>query len=156
MRSNPPSRLPPTDKIDAIGLNPDTRAIKERLFPDSKELQIIHGLRKRTVKNTCSAAWPLLGPTGQGFGCPGVGGCWRVFYDGSPGPTSADDVAACADSSKNFHQMKLLEGDESWELLKKEVFNSRNYPPILEKIALTCGGNGCPLQLLSLQGFCLK
>ncbi|XP_047967909.1 putative late blight resistance protein homolog R1B-16 isoform X2 [Salvia hispanica] len=68
--------------------------------------------------------------------------------------TRLEDVAACADSSKNFHQMKFLKGDESWDLLKKQVFKSGNYPPILEKIgrkiALTCGG--LPLAIVVIAG----
>ncbi|XP_057802574.1 putative late blight resistance protein homolog R1B-16 [Salvia miltiorrhiza] len=224
MRSgaNPPSRLAPPAKIDAIGLEPDVKAITERLFTDSKELHFIPivgtgGIGKTTLAQTIYhdplivgkfdiRAWVTVSQD-YSFGdifknllismkefvreeTSGLSNhemaekvyqtligrrylividdmwsekTWdevrNYFPDRGDGSriiltTRLEDVAARADSSKKFHEMKFLGDDDSWDLLKKEVFKGRSYPPTLEKIgrkiAKSCGG--LPLAIVVIAG----
>ncbi|XP_019165085.1 PREDICTED: putative late blight resistance protein homolog R1B-14 [Ipomoea nil] len=57
-------------------------------------------------------------------------------------------------SSNNPHQLKFLEDEESWELLKRKVFGKEGCPLHLERlgrrIATKC--NGLPLAVISIAG----
>nr|GMD16773.1 putative late blight resistance protein homolog R1B-14 [Ipomoea batatas] len=63
-------------------------------------------------------------------------------------------VASHADSTRDPHQLKFLENEESWELLKKKVFRKERCPKPLEdtgkRIALKC--NGLPLAVVVIAG----
>ncbi|KAH6783180.1 hypothetical protein C2S52_008139 [Perilla frutescens var. hirtella] len=83
----------------------------------------------------------------------------KIFPDNSNGSrivitTRLADVASYADSSIPFHQMRFMDSEQSWSLLKQKVFPSRDCPSELETIgkdvASNCGG--LPLAIVLVAG----
>ncbi|KAL0402618.1 UNVERIFIED_CONTAM: Disease resistance protein RPP13 [Sesamum latifolium] len=68
--------------------------------------------------------------------------------------TRLQDVAAYADSSSPLHEMRFMDVDQSWILLRQKVFNEQHCPPELEStgkmIARSC--KGLPLAIVVIAG----
>ncbi|KAK4433094.1 putative late blight resistance proteinR1A-10 [Sesamum alatum] len=68
--------------------------------------------------------------------------------------TRLQDVAAYADSSSALHEMRFMDMDQSWILLRQKVFNGQRCPPELESIgkviARSC--KGLPLAIVVIAG----
>ncbi|KAH6825451.1 hypothetical protein C2S53_005938 [Perilla frutescens var. hirtella] len=68
--------------------------------------------------------------------------------------TRLADVAAYVVSSEHFHEMQFMDDDQSWNLLRKEVFKGKYCVDGLEKvgrkIAKSCGG--LPLAVVVIAG----
>ncbi|KAK4433087.1 Disease resistance protein RPP13 [Sesamum alatum] len=68
--------------------------------------------------------------------------------------TRLQDVAAYADSSSPLHEMRFMDVDQSWILLRQKVFNEQHCPPELENIgkmiARSC--KGLPLAIVVIAG----
>ncbi|KAL0302945.1 UNVERIFIED_CONTAM: Disease resistance protein RPP13 [Sesamum radiatum] len=83
----------------------------------------------------------------------------RILPDDSNGSriiitTRLQDVAAYADSSSLLHEMRFMDVDQSWILLRQKVFNEQHCPPELENIgkmiARSC--KGLPLAIVVIAG----
>ncbi|KAL9162111.1 hypothetical protein ABFS82_07G067800 [Erythranthe guttata] len=73
--------------------------------------------------------------------------------------TRLSDVAAYPDSCSHLHEMDLLDDDQSWNLLRQNIFNGKeDYPLELEiigkEIARSCGG--LPLAIVVIAGVLSK
>ncbi|XP_022857920.1 putative late blight resistance protein homolog R1A-3 [Olea europaea var. sylvestris] len=68
--------------------------------------------------------------------------------------TRITDVAGHASLSTKHHQMRFLNGEQSWNLFREKVFGQENCPPDLEdigrKIAKNC--KGLPLSIVVIAG----
>ncbi|KAL0302947.1 UNVERIFIED_CONTAM: putative late blight resistance proteinR1A-10 [Sesamum radiatum] len=68
--------------------------------------------------------------------------------------TRLQDVAAYADSSSPLHEMRFMDADQSWILLREKVFNEQHCPPELEnigkRVARSC--KGLPLAIVVIAG----
>lgn len=80
--------------------------------------------------------------------------------------TRLSDVASYPDSSSPSHEMRLMDANQSWDLLRARVFKNQDSPPELEnvgrKIAESCVGlplaivvigGGAPVHLWQESGF---
>ncbi|KAL0298519.1 UNVERIFIED_CONTAM: putative late blight resistance proteinR1B-19 [Sesamum radiatum] len=83
----------------------------------------------------------------------------RILPDDSNGSriiitTRLQDVAAYADSSSPLHEMRFMDVDQSWILLRQKVFTEQHCPPELENIgkmiARSC--KGLPLAIVVIAG----
>ncbi|KAI3459069.1 hypothetical protein Pfo_015732 [Paulownia fortunei] len=68
--------------------------------------------------------------------------------------TRLSDVAAYADSSSSLYEMRFMDADQSWNLLRQKVFKQENCPLELESIgkmiARSC--RGLPLAIVVIAG----
>ncbi|KAL0287574.1 UNVERIFIED_CONTAM: Disease resistance protein RPP13 [Sesamum angustifolium] len=79
----------------------------------------------------------------------------RIFPDDNKGSrimitTRLQDVDAYADSSCPLHEMRFMDADQSWILLREKVFNEQYCPPELEYIGKMIARNfkGLPLAIV--------
>ncbi|KAI3458778.1 hypothetical protein Pfo_015441 [Paulownia fortunei] len=68
--------------------------------------------------------------------------------------TRLSDVASYADSSRHLHEMRFMDTDQSWNLLRHKVFKQEHFPLELEnigkEIARSC--RGLPLAIVVIAG----